>query len=227
MIPKILHRIWLGQKQIPDEVIEYGNTWQRNHPGWAHILWTEELIDLIPIVNKDLFATARTWIERCDLLRYEILYSVGGVYVDTDVESVKCIDPLLENVEQFATYWVDPGSHWCNQASCPDGKLNNAIMGCSKHNPIFKELLEKLPGSQQQHAGFIQAIAGPDFLDREVLLNPEFTKLKAAYTHPHLWYEEAKPASEYPEAYAIHRWTGFWSGGRMYDASINDNIKFL
>jgi inositol phosphorylceramide mannosyltransferase catalytic subunit len=37
-----------------------------------------------------------------DIARYEILLQVGGVYIDTDFECLRNVEPLIDGIECFA-----------------------------------------------------------------------------------------------------------------------------
>lgn len=227
MIPKIIHQIWLGTKPIPGLHLGYMNGWIRNHPGWSYILWTEELIgSLLNPIYPEVYSNSITWIERHDLLRFDILYQYGGVYADCDVESIKCIEPLLGDTDIFISRWADEG-----HGGHPNGALNGATMGCSRHNHIMKGLIDKIPEAQKKFqpttpnpgafGTFYSAdIAGPYFLDREALPDPNIYKPSLVYLSPLL------DVGDFSQAYAIHHWSGFWNTGTFGDPTIKDNIKF-
>lgn len=204
MIPKILHRIWLGGKPMPEEQIEYGNSWQRNHPEWSMILWTEEMINSLDLVSKELYYSPTVkWNEKCDLLRYEILYQFGGVYVDTDMLSVKPIDTLIENTDQFVSLCR-------HHAGLPQPEICNAILGCSKNNQYFKKIVEDITPSYYAHMGDVGNTVGVHFLKRHSLPEEEMTKFPWEFFYPFLWFEPWMKPEECPEAYAIHYWGTSW-----------------
>lgn len=39
-IPQIIHQIWLGSK-LPKEFHNYRQSWQKKHPRWIFIFWTD------------------------------------------------------------------------------------------------------------------------------------------------------------------------------------------
>ncbi|SRR5579883_1349602 len=95
-IPKKLHLIWIGDRyRRPDDCIV---SWRDNHPGWQFKLWTDQ--DLLKTTwltepQIDAFRHARQWSAIADLMRYEILYREGGVYVDADSYSLRPLDDWL------------------------------------------------------------------------------------------------------------------------------------
>ena len=53
-----------------------------------HRLWTEENLPLSPL-RPEVLERLRAPVERADILRLEILYTHGGVYLDTDLECLR------------------------------------------------------------------------------------------------------------------------------------------
>ena len=101
-IPKILHFIWIGQNQIPETYIYYIQSWLFNHKDWKYYFWDDSNIP--KLFNQDLYDNADFYAQKADILRYEILYNYGGVYVDCDFLSLKSIDELIENIDGFSAY---------------------------------------------------------------------------------------------------------------------------
>lgn len=96
-IPKVIHIIWLGPKAFPPESVENIRSWIAHHPDWTFKFWTDrerfppcngmEICD----VNQFLFLFLQrcyeesdNWGEKSDILRFEILYQEGGMYIDHD-----------------------------------------------------------------------------------------------------------------------------------------------
>jgi mannosyltransferase OCH1-like enzyme len=129
LIPRLVHRIWLGPEPMPEEYVRLGKTWKRNHPGWEHHLWGET--NLPPDLSPEVHELLRRPAERADILRLELLHRLGGVYVDADVESLQPIDPLLEGVT-------------CFLGALDSGRVSNAIMGGVPGHPLFARALAQL-----------------------------------------------------------------------------------
>jgi len=94
-IPKKIHQVWLGPAQIPKVYSKYMESWKHFHPDWEYRLWTDEDVKDITITKKNLFDSASNVGMKSDILRYEILRQIGGIYVDTDFECLKPFDDLL------------------------------------------------------------------------------------------------------------------------------------
>jgi mannosyltransferase OCH1-like enzyme len=135
-IPRKLHLIWVGtDNPQPKACIR---SWRLNHPGWEFKLWTDEDLHLGDWINKehlDTFARARKWPAVADLMRYEILYREGGVYVDADSFSLRPLDNWLLENEMFAA-WEDTLSR--------ARLINNAFLGSVPHNPFLAFVIEEI-----------------------------------------------------------------------------------
>jgi mannosyltransferase OCH1-like enzyme len=101
MIPKVIHYIWLGGKEKSKLTNICINSWKERLPDYKIIEWNEKNLDLNNISNNNrFFAECRKrklWAFMADYLRLRILYEQGGIYMDTDVQVLKNLSPLLEN----------------------------------------------------------------------------------------------------------------------------------
>src|SRR5690606_22915753 len=101
-IPRIIHRIWLDDI-LPGVFRSWGFEWSRLNPGWSLWDWGDsgELVNL-DLPRQDLRDRAREILPndwkrfKADVLRLELLYEFGGLYVDMDVEPHAPIDELLD-----------------------------------------------------------------------------------------------------------------------------------
>jgi mannosyltransferase OCH1-like enzyme len=204
-IPRIFHRIWLGGP-MPDEVKRWGATWLEHNPGWTMKTWGDA--DLRDLVNQSYFDDARNYSEQSDFARYEILLRHGGIYLDTDFECYRNIEPLLAGLDAFL--------------ACEDDVLVcGAIVGATPNNPLIRELIERLPASYDAFPGMEpreqSERCGPRFVTRV------YQELQAGaarpdrlhvyppeYFFPHLWWERERSGEHSPEAYARHYWEASW-----------------
>lgn len=98
-IPKIIHQTW-KTKDIPEKWKKSQQEWQRLHPDWKYILWTDEDIrNHIKNNHPDFLELHDNYeydIQRADMIRYFILYDFGGLYSDLDQYPT-------ENIEKYIT----------------------------------------------------------------------------------------------------------------------------
>ncbi len=107
---KIIHQIWYdfreeedkkGPHEVPDKYVEYQKSWLDNNPAWFHVLWSDDEGGLLVKLHfPDLwkvYSKYPTPVQRCDAVRYCILYRYGGLYVDMDTKCLKPITPLFSS----------------------------------------------------------------------------------------------------------------------------------
>jgi len=150
LIPRVVHQVWLGPSPLPAEFAAYGETWTQQNPGWTLELWTEERLP-DGLRHREVYDRLRVPAERADILRLEVLFLYGGVYVDTDFECIRPIEPLLDDIDFFTAY-LKPG------------RVNNAIIGATPEHPIIGRALDEV--RPREEFGYDKAAAGPLFLDR-------------------------------------------------------------
>ena len=137
-IPKILHQIWIGPREIPEELCRFQKTWLDLHPDWEYCLWTNDSVQELEFTDpilKELFDRPLTLGERTDILRYEILYQFGGVYSDLDCECLRPLDPLVESFDFFGGIF-HPMFATTNRAIF----LNNCLLGAKPHHPVIAKI---------------------------------------------------------------------------------------
>jgi mannosyltransferase OCH1-like enzyme len=207
VIPRVFHRIWLGTDPMPEEFVRWGETWAEHHPDWTMELWTED--HLPELRDRAAFDRGRNHSERSNVLRYELLFHHGGVYIDTDMECLRSIEPLLDGVEAFAGY-TRPGS------------LGSAIIGAAPGHPAFDRAAE-LVNARVATGERQWAATGPGFLTEILADFPDVTLFEPKYFYPFRWDQKHLRHQDFPDAYAIHHWTKTWE---TYD-ELRDRVERL
>ena len=89
MIPSILHQTWKN-KEIPDQWKASYDSCQRVMASYTRRLWTDEEMEAFVKQNyPEMYDTYMSYphhIQRCDSFRYMLLYKIGGVYLDMDID---------------------------------------------------------------------------------------------------------------------------------------------
>ncbi|HVW98920.1 MAG TPA: glycosyltransferase, partial [Candidatus Babeliaceae bacterium] len=106
-VPKVIHFIWIGPKPFPRDSVENVRSWVAKHPDWTFKFWTDRdrplphkqmqrarIQDLQFIKLYDCYKKSDNYAEKSDLLRLEILYQEGGIYVDHDQKCFRSFEPL-------------------------------------------------------------------------------------------------------------------------------------
>lgn len=136
MIPKKIHYCWFGGNPLPELAQRCINSWKKFCPDYEIIEWNESNFDLNYCdYVKEAYA-AKKWAFVSDVARLYALVNCGGIYMDTDVEVIKSLDPILqyEAVSGFESF----------------NRIPTGLMACEAGQPLFKELLK-----EYNHAHFI------------------------------------------------------------------------
>jgi mannosyltransferase OCH1-like enzyme len=114
-IPKIIHQLWIGNKPAPTKFM---NSWKEKHPDFEYIFWNEN-----ELVKRNFQPLLKNKIEemeeingKADILRWEILYKYGGIFIDADSICIEPLDNLLDLNKSFASYENETvrGVNWSN-----------------------------------------------------------------------------------------------------------------
>lgn len=205
MIPRYIHRIWLGGNE-PSQFRLYGQTWKDHHPNWEVVQW-DGPGELFPLQNQDLYDDPDYWCPngshgqfRADLLRYEILWRYGGLYVDADFECLAPVDYLIKDTKLFAGWEVQ------------DQWIANGFMGAEPHHPFINTLITGVRESLKRYRKNRPASStGPQFLTRlykRGLANDMYV-VPRRYLYPYSYRDVGTPKAEPPwpdDAVAVHHW---------------------
>lgn len=97
MIPKVIHYCWVGGKPLPEKMKACIASWRRVMPDVEIREWNETNYDFHKNAYMDEAYKAGKWGFVPDYARLDIIYRHGGIYLDTDVEMLKNLEPLLES----------------------------------------------------------------------------------------------------------------------------------
>lgn len=198
-IERLIHQAWFGG-DIPPHLAAYSQTWSKLHPAWAMCRWND--ITLPRLINQSLFDQAPDIAPnnigqfKADILRYELLWRYGGMWVDYDFEAQKPIDGLIADVECFAA-WEQDGV-W----------VNNAILGSVPKHPFMKRCIDELEDSVRANPGARpNVMTGPQYMTKLYRDDPTgVVVFPQKLFYPYSWNELHRQGEEFPEAYCVHHW---------------------
>lgn len=134
MIPKTIHYCWFGGAPKPKSVLRCIASWKKHCPDYEIIEWNETNIDVSMNRYTQEAYDAKAWGFVPDYLRLWIVYTYGGIYLDTDVQVIKKFDKLLHHTA-FAGF----------EAGDVENGLFVALglgFGAEKGNCLIKEHME-------------------------------------------------------------------------------------
>ena len=124
-IPRIIHQLWIGTKERP---YKFMDTWKNNNPDFQYIMWDEtEIKKNLKLQCLDKINAMKEINGKADIIRWEILYKYGGIFLDADSISLAPLDDNLLNTSAFASYE--------NEIS-RNGLVSTVAMGFPKEHPL-------------------------------------------------------------------------------------------
>lgn len=140
-IPKIIHQIWIGPNAPPTNMMK---TWKDKHPEFEYILWNEEELKKRNMEFKcqKRIDEMEEWCGKADIMRIEILYKYGGIYIDADSICIEPIDNLLNKYKAFATY---------ENELTRKGLVANGNMGFLKEHNLCKDMINHIYNNKVSH----------------------------------------------------------------------------
>ena len=157
MIPKIIHYCWFGRNPKPKLAEKCIKSWKKHCPDYQIIEWNEDNYDVTKIPYMKAAYDAKKWGFVTDYARLDIIYTHGGIYVDTDVELLKSYDSLLAYAG-FAGF--ESEKHVASGLG----------IGAEAGNPVIKRLMENYQKQEPfLEDGSLNLVICPE-MDTKILL---------------------------------------------------------
>jgi hypothetical protein len=142
LFPKIMHQTWFGPiDRLGRHKRQLMNACRAMHEaaGWRYMLWTDENVSSLyadegfggRLVNQDWFRVGAP-IVKSDLVRLEVVFKYGGVYIDGDTECLRPFDPLHETLVQdgYECYAGIEMKEKRQFTEFPSGLIAQGTLGC-------------------------------------------------------------------------------------------------
>jgi mannosyltransferase OCH1-like enzyme len=195
-IPKIIHQIWIGKK-TPPVLSKYMSTF-KNMNGYIYKLWRNEDLSEANFpktwkyINKLLNSPKIFYAMIADLMRLEILYHHGGIYVDTSFEAVKNLDVILDKYDssQFIM---------SNEASCGlkcrggDKKqlyISNSFIISTPFYKVIERLISEEYLSNIDFSQKANYSTGPYYVRTGIIKKSDVTMLETSLIYPYNYEDE-------------------------------------
>jgi len=206
-IPKIIHQIWIGTC-VPPEFEKFQASCKLYHPDWEYRLWTQNDILALHMHNENLVLKSRNPGEVSDLMRYEILYRYGGVYLDFDCECLQSLDELHYLYDFYIG--IQPLDSELVQ-------LGIGIIGSVPNHPMLAKCIQGIHDAWDTSIDKTTARTGPLFFTKVFYNHAAQADLcniafPASYFYPLgcTEYSMAKSAWIERGAFAVHHWAKSW-----------------
>ena len=233
IIPKVFHFIWLGSK-LPEWYQKNIDDWKQKNPSFSVRLWDDQAAEsLLSGKNLAIFKSTESFGVKSDILRYEILYKEGGLYLDTDF---LCLSGSFASLHHrygfYSSVMLDR-----------EPTLTNGFIGAMPGHPILKTCTERIDVSKYMEIQCPQTRVlyqtGPFYLTKifwyyisalEIFKSKNWPKdiimpTKSIFPFPAIHRNEA---TEYlinkyiqPESIACHLWHSSWQpNSKFYQGNL-------
>lgn len=163
-IPRIIHQVW-DTNEVPDYTIVWIQSWLAKNPNWEHWFWTlDDVRLLVKLKFPDMLPVYdhyKTNLFRADFMRYVVIYTFGGLYVDLDTVSLRSLEEL--DVAEDCIVGEEQHEHTLIYAR-PVNNIFNSMLLCRRNHLFLKRVLEALP--QYAHNEEVNEATGPLFFDK-------------------------------------------------------------
>ena len=191
-IPKIIHYVWVGGKPLTPLAEQCLKSWQKYLPDYEIRRWDETNS---PLEHRYVQAMYRKkkWAFVSDYVRFWALAQSGGIYLDTDQEIFKSLNPLLGQVGFVGR--------------SRSGQIESSIVGAVKEARFIRAALNFYDTDQN----FSTSLTSPLVLERAIKEAGEagISIYDFQYFHP-IVEGEALTEAMREQAYGVHHWAESW-----------------
>lgn len=235
---RIIHQVWFGTipnnreaKKTYVKLKKYRDSWKIKNPRWCHMEWNKNLsnkfVQYFFPEHYEMYKNYPYEIQRCDSIRYMILYRYGGLYADMDYYCNKPFDEVFDKYNaSFYLVQTPNGISKC---------VSNSLMFSVPRHPFWKcfliemEISKDVPMYYSKHLT-VMFTAGPGILNRSFNKFKHRFKLKSwpyRYFQPYTHIEDIFSLKN-NNVYAIHASNGCWHGtDTMFGILFIKEWKFL
>ncbi len=219
-IPKKIHYCWFGNGEFSPLVKDCFKSWEKYLSDFEIIKWDENNSPMNhPMVIKAI--EHKQYAFAADYTRMYVLYEQGGIYLDTDMEIIKDINPLL-NQEGFLGY---EDEKW----------INVAIIGLAPKSKLTKTVLDIFDERMRKNKRFNKPL--PKIVTEAINKLQKANELgniklyKSEYFYPYNPFIRGKNRKQLmfsditENTYAIHHWEGSWMKEPSLWKRIKDKVR--
>ena len=216
IIPKIIHQVWIGPKKRPEKLM---NTWKEKHPDFQYILWTEENLKDMKFECIDKINQIEEINGKCDIIRWEILYKYGGVFMDADSFCIEKLDDSLMKREEFFSY---------ESEKYIPGLISTSAMGFYKCHPLVRSIIDDIKTAKisfSETRKMAWETVGPGIITRHFSKFKKSIEILPSYYFVPSWKKEPIVYKGHGKIYSKQEWgSTFQSYEKMQEKNIPDEF---
>jgi mannosyltransferase OCH1-like enzyme len=200
MIPKLIHYCWFGKSKMSSLEKECLSSWKKHCPDYEFKIWNEDNFNVnFCEFSKEAYMLGK-YAFVSDVARLYALFHEGGIYLDTDILLIKCLDKLLD-LKVFLGFESED-------------IINAAVIGAEKENPYIGRILsfyETKTFRLDSKLTIPQVIASVQATN-EVTFLPNHVFYPLPFEFKHYDYREFIKK----ETLAVHLWNHSWKDKYSY-----------
>lgn len=195
MIPKIFHRT--VSQSVNERHEKFWETFKSQHPDYEFRTWRDP-IDNEGFELAHLWASCNNGAQLADLIRLEVVYRFGGIYVDADMECVGRF-PDMNDIGFFI--------------GTEDGdRVTNALFGASEKHPDIRKIIDYLKDFKELPSDIpANVVTGPELFSRHLRFSNNILVLPRTVFYPISFGQNSDSDIALPaKTLTVHHWDGSW-----------------
>ena len=221
-IPKIIHYCWFGGKPKPPLAEKCIKSWKKFCPDYEIREWNEGNFDVstAPLYVRQAYEAGR-WAFVTDYVRLRALTELGGVYMDTDVEVVKPLDPYLKHRAFAGFEQID--------------RVQTGLLACEKGFSLFQAFLAHYDtASFLRPDGSVDITTNVEVLtrlcrERGLVCNDKFQVVDGLAIYPRAYFcpvdYETEKLKRTRKTVTIHWFSGSWHTEEELEAMRQEKLQ--
>ena len=181
-------------------------SWQAVMPEYEIRRWDQTNSPLDNAYTRETFRQQR-WSSLSNYVRLYALYMEGGIYLDTDIEALKSLTPLL-NEPCFLGFQQEPEQRdW----------VNTAVIAAEQGHAFVKMCMDRLVSAFEHDGRIDRSPTTTTTTLRELGLSryglqtiQGVTVYPVEYFYPYSWLEKYSPDKIKENTYCVHHWAASW-----------------
>jgi hypothetical protein len=135
-IEKKIYQIWIGPRPAP---LKWMSTWKEHHKDWKYSIFTQSDLDKRRFKNQNLidyYMNKKIYAGVSDLIRYELIYELGGFWPEADFICTNNTEELFTAPSSYC--------YTCYENEEVAKGFVQPIFAANANNTFLKELVNEL-----------------------------------------------------------------------------------